>query len=89
MSLARRLVSLAIVGSVVLIAACAPDVEPRCAEAYDHLIHLAKRSSSAEQRERFMAACRAAWDERQHTCILASRTAEEAMAGRAAKVRPG
>lgn len=69
--------------------ACAPDPGPRCQQAYDHLIRLAKRRPEPDQRQRFLGACRAAWDEGHHRCLLGARTVEAALECRPRKTRPG
>ena len=79
---------LAVAGTSAVIG-CAPDPAPRCAEAYDHLVRVARRNADGAQRLRFIEACGAAWDEGHHRCILKARTVDEALACRATKVRPG
>lgn len=69
--------------------ACAKDPAPRCSEAYDHLVRLAKRSADGGQRARFISACTEAWDDGHQRCLLKARTVEEALDCRATRVRPG
>ena len=71
------------------IAACDPDPAPKCEEAYNHLITLAKRPQEAEQRQRFLRACHEAFDEARHRCLLDAQTIEDALTCRPSKVRPG
>ena len=73
----------------LLIAACDPDPAPKCDEAYNHLITLAKRAPDLEQRQRFMTACIQAFDEGRHTCLLEATSIDEAVTCRPTKVRPG
>ena len=72
-----------------LIAACEPNPAPKCEAAYIHLIQLAKRPASPEQRARFLSACQDAFDEARHQCLLKSETIKDALACRPSKVRPG
>lgn len=72
-----------------LISACDPDPAPKCVEAYNHLIALAKRPSQAKQRQRFMDACSAAYDEKRHKCLIGAGSIDEALKCRPGKVRPG
>jgi len=74
--------------SLSLIAACDPDPAPRCEEAYNHLIALAKRPPNPEQRTRFLAACTDAYDEGRHQCLIGAKSIEEALACRPSKVHP-
>ena len=73
----------------LLIAACDPDPAPKCEEAYNHLIALAKRAPQAEQHQRFITACLDAFDEGRHACLLEAKSITEALACRPTKVRPG
>ena len=70
-------------------AACDPDPAPKCIEAYNHLIALAKRPANADQRARFLEACNQAYDEKRHQCLIRAGSIEEALACRPGKVRPG
>ncbi len=72
-----------------LIAACDPSPAPKCEEAYNHLIVLAKRAPNPEQRARFLTACADAYDEVRHRCLVAATSVEEALSCRPGKVRPG
>ena len=75
--------------SCLLLVACDPDPAPKCEEAYDHLITLAKRPPESAQRQRFLQACHEAYDESRHRCFLDAVTVEDALACRPGKVRPG
>ncbi|MGM0574682.1 MAG: hypothetical protein ACQEXJ_02970 [Myxococcota bacterium] len=68
---------------------CDPDPTPRCQEAYDHLIGLAKRRPDPEQRARFVRTCREAFDEGRHRCLMDAATVEEALECRPTRIRPG
>jgi hypothetical protein len=68
---------------------CTPDRTVECAQAYDHLIGLAKRRMQPKQQALFISRCRSAWDDQRHACLLRAENAEEAMGCRVGKVRPG
>lgn len=86
----RTPLPLAALSSALLsLTACDPDPSPRCAEAYDHLIALSKRPPDGGERDRFVTACRDAFDEGRHACLLEATTADEALACRPRQVRPG
>ena len=74
--------------SLSLIAACDPDPAPKCEEAYNHLIALAKRPPNPEQRARFLSACMDAYDEARHQCLIGATSIEQALACRPSGVRP-
>ena len=75
--------------TLALLAACEPDPTPKCEEAYDHLLALAKRPIQVDQKERFMNACKEAFDEKRHSCFLGAKSVDEALLCRPGKVRPG
>lgn len=70
-------------------AGCAQDRTVDCVQAYDHLIHLAKRRMQPQKRRLFVERCRSAWDDKRHACLMKSTTAEEALKCRVEQVRPG
>lgn len=72
-----------------LIVACDPDPAPQCEEAYNHLIVLAKRPAQREQRQRFLEACHAAFDETRHRCLIEAKNIDDALACRPGSARPG
>ncbi|MEC9072760.1 MAG: hypothetical protein VX938_10290, partial [Myxococcota bacterium] len=61
----------------------------RCAQAYDHLVLIAKTHPQVAQRTRFIEACGAAWDEPHLRCLMASDTVEQALACKPSRARPG
>lgn len=65
------------------------DRPERCHAAYDHLSRLAQHQEDQGLARRFVDACVAAWDEGRVTCLLAARTADEALACKPVKIRPG
>lgn len=81
--------ALALIATLTVGTACDPEPGPLCAEAYDHLIGIAKRPDRPEPRDRFVSACIDAFDEGRHRCIMGATTAEDALACRPRKVRPG
>jgi hypothetical protein len=68
---------------------CQADHTAHCTKAYAHLISLAKRRVQPKQRERFVARCRASWDEKRQACLLQSTTSAQAQRCRVERVRPG
>ncbi|MEZ4264831.1 MAG: hypothetical protein R3F39_00520 [Myxococcota bacterium] len=60
-------------------AGCRSDPAARCAEAYDHMITLAKRPPAAEARDPFIEACVTAWDVQRHDCLMAATDADQAL----------
>lgn len=65
--------------TLLALAGCASDPAARCAEAYDHMITLAKRPPSPDARAPFVDACITAWDPQRHACLMASTSADEAL----------
>ncbi|MCB9729109.1 MAG: hypothetical protein H6744_06735 [Deltaproteobacteria bacterium] len=76
------LATIALLSALLPVSACKRDPEPGCAEAYDHMIALAKHEPEPDQREAFMRACVDAWDEERHDCLMAATTPDEALACR-------
>jgi hypothetical protein len=69
--------------------ACAEDPADACAEAYAHLVALAKRRPDGELASRFMASCVEVGDARRVECLLTATTPGEALACKPQKKRPG
>jgi hypothetical protein len=78
-----------LLGALVWVSAgCKPDPGAACEQAYDHLASFAKRLKSVPRRERFLDACRAAFDEPRHACLMEARSAEEALVCRPKRAAP-
>jgi hypothetical protein len=71
------------------LAACAEDPADGCAEAYAHLMALAKRRPDPELASRFMASCVEVGDLGRVACLRAATTPGEALACKPQKKRPG
>lgn len=78
------LLALALLGGPL--AACQPDPGPQCARAYEHLVEIAGRQPSDDERRRFVDTCRGAWDEGRHRCLMGAETVQEALDCRPTRV---
>ena len=68
---------------------CRHDATQQCAQAYAHLLELAKRQGSPKEKERFVNACKDAWDEARWKCLMDAKTVEQALDCKPSKIRPG
>ncbi|PIE20146.1 MAG: hypothetical protein CSA66_01375 [Proteobacteria bacterium] len=80
--------SLSIAGAALGVG-CGDDPRGPCHDAYLHLLEVGRRNPDPELERRFIDACVDAWDAAQVRCLLRADTADEAVACRPTKSRPG
>ena len=77
------------IGTMLVCSGCFEERRLRCAQAYDHLVDLAKTYPQRSQRSSFIDACGTAWDEPHVRCLMAADTVEQALACKPSRARPG